>query len=159
VLGTTSEAARDRSTLSLLQWGFANFVVREPVRAGAVLARLPVKDQSGHAVLVAKSSFQQVLSRSVTIRTRLSLPTQVEGPLPRGAVVGHVIVLAEGKRLATVPLVLARAIPAVSPITQAISFIGRPITLLVVLLLLGAAVATGATRRQRVRATAAGGRR
>jgi hypothetical protein len=68
-------------------------------------------------------------------------------------------VLAEGKRIATVPLVLARAIPAVSPITQAISFIGRPITLLVVLLLVGAAVGAGATRRQRMRATAAGGRR
>ena len=39
VLGTSSEAARDSNALALLQWGFANFGLRTPVRAGKVLAR------------------------------------------------------------------------------------------------------------------------
>src|ERR1700729_1820427 len=39
VLGTSSEAARDSNALALLNWGFANFGMRTPVHAGAVLAR------------------------------------------------------------------------------------------------------------------------
>ncbi len=39
VLGTSSEAARDSGALALLEWGFANFGMRTPVHAGAVLAR------------------------------------------------------------------------------------------------------------------------
>ena len=38
VLGTSSEAARDSNALALLEWGFANFGMRTPLHAGAVLA-------------------------------------------------------------------------------------------------------------------------
>jgi D-alanyl-D-alanine carboxypeptidase (penicillin-binding protein 5/6) len=159
VLGTPSESERDQSTLSLLQWGFANFVARQPVVAGTVLARLPVKDQSRRVAVVAGRSFTQVFPRGTVVRTRLQLPTQFEGPLARRAVVGHVVVLADGKRVAAIPLVLARAVPAVSPITQAIASVGGPITLILVVVLLGAAIATRTTWRRRIRAATAGGRR
>jgi serine-type D-Ala-D-Ala carboxypeptidase (penicillin-binding protein 5/6) len=159
VLGTPSESARDQSTLSLLQWGFANFVPREPVVAGTVLARLPVKDQSRRAVVVAARSYRQVFPRAAVVRTRLELPAQLEGPLPRHAVVGHAVVIADGKRVATVPLVVARAVPGVGALAQAIASIGGPITLVVVVLLLGAAIGTRVSWRGRVRAAAAGGRR
>jgi D-alanyl-D-alanine carboxypeptidase (penicillin-binding protein 5/6) len=160
VLGTRSEAMRDQSTLSLLRWGFANFVTREPVVAGAVVARPAVKDQSPlQATVVARDSFSRVFARSSVVRTRVVLPRQLDGPLARGAVVGHLVVTADGRTIRRIPLVLARALPAVSPLTQAVAFIGRPFTLLVVVLLVGVAVATATTRRQRIRATAAGGRR
>ena len=45
VLGTASEAARDENTLTLLDYGYADFRTRTPIRAGAVLARPTVKDQ------------------------------------------------------------------------------------------------------------------
>jgi D-alanyl-D-alanine carboxypeptidase (penicillin-binding protein 5/6) len=159
VLGTPSESARDQSTLSLLRWGFANFAPREPVVAGTVLARLPVQDQSRRAVVVAGRSYGQVFPRATVVRTRLELPAQLQGPLPRHAVVGHVVVLADGKRVATLPLVVARAVPGVGALAQEIAFVGGPITLIVVVLLLGAAIGTRMSWRGRTRAAAAGGRR
>jgi len=159
VLGTPSEAMRDQSALSLLRWGFANFVTREPVVGGTVVARPSVKDQSPlHAVVIAQGSFRRVFARSSVVRTRVLVPSRLDGPLPRGALVGHVLVTADGRTITRIPLVLARALPAVSPVTQAVAFIGRPFTLLVAVLLLAAAVATATTRRQRIRATARGRR-
>ena len=43
VIGTPDEAVRDASTLSLLNYGFANYALRTPVRKGQVLARPPVQ--------------------------------------------------------------------------------------------------------------------
>ena len=45
--------------------------------------------------------------------------------------------LADGRQLNTVPLVLARAVPGVSALTLAVRFITEPITLLGLVLLLG----------------------
>ena len=47
VLGTSSEASRDANTMALLTYGFDNFRLQTPVRAGAVLASPTVKDRPG----------------------------------------------------------------------------------------------------------------
>ena len=61
VLGTSSEAARDSNALALLNWGFANFGMRTPVHAGAVLARPAITDKPGtHVRLLAASSYTHV---------------------------------------------------------------------------------------------------
>lgn len=159
VLGTASEGERDANTLALLQWGFASFHVLEPVRAGSVLARPSVQDRSGvHAVVIAGGSYQRVFARSAQVRTRVVVPRQLAGPLPRHAVVGHVLVLENGRTLASVPLLLGRALPAVSPLTLAAGFLTRPFTLVLLVLLLGGA---GAAMfwHQRTRSPAAGTRR
>jgi D-alanyl-D-alanine carboxypeptidase (penicillin-binding protein 5/6) len=159
VLGTASEGERDANTLALLQWGFASFHVLEPVRAGSVLARPSVQDRSGvHAVVIAGASYQRVFARSAQVRTRVVVPRQLAGPLPRHAVVGHVLVLENGRTLASVPLLLGRALPAVSPLTLAAGFLTRPFTLVLLVLLLGGA---GAAMfwHQRTRSPAAGTRR
>lgn len=159
VLGTPSEGERDASTLALLQWGFANFHLLDPVRAGTVLARPTVRDRSGaHAVVIAGGSFQRIFPRSSRVRTRVQVPRELAGPLPRHAVVGHVLVLEDGRTVARVPLVLGRALPAVSPLTLAAGFLTRPFTLVLLVLLLGGAGAA-MSWRQRTRAPAAGTRR
>ena len=62
VLGTASEAARDENTLTLLDYGYADFRTRTPIRAGAVLARPTVKDQPGkRAVVIASRTFMRVV--------------------------------------------------------------------------------------------------
>jgi D-alanyl-D-alanine carboxypeptidase (penicillin-binding protein 5/6) len=159
VLGTPSESARDASTLALLRWGFANFHVLEPVRAGSVLARPTVKDRSGaHAVVIAGASLKRVFPRSARVRIRVEVPRQLAGPLARHARVGQVVVLQDGRPVARIPLWLGRALPAVSPLTQAAGFLTRPFTLVVLLLLLGGAGAS-MLWHQRTRAVAAGTRR
>jgi D-alanyl-D-alanine carboxypeptidase (penicillin-binding protein 5/6) len=147
VLGTSSEAARDDNTLALLKYGYANFTVRTPIRAGTVLGRPPIKDQSGkYAVVVAGRSLTRVIARSERVHVRLRLPRQLAGPLRRHTVVGTAVVFAGTRQIARVPLVLAHPVPAVSPLTRAARFITRPSTLVSLAVLLVAAIALAVLR-------------
>jgi serine-type D-Ala-D-Ala carboxypeptidase (penicillin-binding protein 5/6) len=114
VLGTSSEAARDANALSLLDWGFANFGLRTPVRAGTVLARPAIEDKPGaSARVIAGSTYTHVFARSTRVRTRVDAPRELTGPLPAHAIVGTVAVLAGGKVVARIPLLLAQALPLI----------------------------------------------
>jgi hypothetical protein len=111
-----------------------------------------------HATVIAGGSFERVFARSDRVRTRVVVPRQLAGPLPRHAVVGHVLVLDNGRTLARLPLLLTRALPAVSPLTLAAGFLTRPFTLVLLVLLLGGAGAA-MLLRQRSRSPATGTRR
>jgi serine-type D-Ala-D-Ala carboxypeptidase (penicillin-binding protein 5/6) len=150
VLGTSSESSRDANTLALLNYGFANFRLATPIRAGAVLARLTVRGQSGrHPEVIAAATYRRVIDRSTRLTERVEVPRQLTGPLRRHAVVGHVVVLAGGRAIARVPLLLARALPAASSRTTATRFITRPSTLVSLTVLFGAAMALAVRRRLR----------
>jgi D-alanyl-D-alanine carboxypeptidase (penicillin-binding protein 5/6) len=153
VLGTDSESSRDANTLALLDYGFANFRPETPVRAHELLARPTVKDSPGkHAVVRAARGFTRILLRSDQVRVRVNVPRQLDGPLPSQAVVGSAVVLADGKPIARVPLVLTRALPAVSGLTIATRFVTKPLILLLVLVtLLVLATFVGLARRRRRR--------
>lgn len=156
VLGTPDEASRNADTLAILNYGFASFRLVEPIRAGRVIARLPVTDQpSVHAVVVAARTLRQVLPRTQRVALRLNLPHQLAGPLKQGTVVGSVAVIAGGRPIARIPLLLAKSLAAVSPLTLAARFLGRPSTLavLVIILLGGGAI----VRRNRARGRGADG--
>jgi D-alanyl-D-alanine carboxypeptidase (penicillin-binding protein 5/6) len=130
VLGTPSMAARARDALALLDYGFADFRRLEPVRRGELIARVPVSERPGaRAAVIAAASLVRVLPRRERLTWRPELPRQLSGPLPRHARVGTLVVLAGGRRLASVPLLLARRLPAVSPLTLAARFLSRPSTL------------------------------
>lgn len=153
VLGTASEAARDQNTLALLNWGYANYRQTEPVLAGSVLARPTVADQPGkRPEVIAGRTLDEVVARSSHLQVRVHVPHQLSGPLNRYSVVGSATVLDNGRRLDTVPLVLARALPGVSALTLAGRFITEPITLLGLVLLLGGTATLIVRRRLRRRA-------
>jgi serine-type D-Ala-D-Ala carboxypeptidase (penicillin-binding protein 5/6) len=154
VLGTSSEYARDQNALALLQWGFANFRIVQPVTDGQVLARRPVHEESGRAVLVADGAFRRVVGKSDAVTVAVKAPRELSGPLPRHAIVGSATVFVAGHAAARIPLMLAAAIPAVSPLTQASHFFTRGSTLIVLVLALGAVAAMSAVRRRRPRAMA-----
>jgi D-alanyl-D-alanine carboxypeptidase (penicillin-binding protein 5/6) len=138
VLGTASEAARDANTLALLNWGFANFRLAKPVDAGDIVARPTVADRPGfRAGVIAGASFADVIPRSARLHTSLTMPHQLTGPLKRHARVGTLLVLDGRKVVGRVPLLLVRALPAVSPVTIAARFLTRTSTLLVLVVVLG----------------------
>jgi D-alanyl-D-alanine carboxypeptidase (penicillin-binding protein 5/6) len=157
VLGTPSEAERDASTLSLLSWGFANFRLATPVRAGTVIARPRVRYRPGkRAWVVADWTFRQVVPRVAAVTLRAHVPAMLAGPLRRGARVGTLVVLAGGRVIGRVPLVLAVALPAASPPGGPL---GGATTLVLVLVLAALAVRATGFRARRRRATAAQRRR
>jgi D-alanyl-D-alanine carboxypeptidase (penicillin-binding protein 5/6) len=155
VLGTSSIAARDENTLAMLDWGFENFHLVTPVRAGEVIARLPVRDRPGfRASVIASATFTSVLSNRMLVTTRVIAPRQLTGPLRRHAVVGYVVVRAGRRTLARIRLLLARRLAAVSPLAIAARFIMRPTTLVPMLALVGLAALAVARRRGRARVLA-----
>jgi D-alanyl-D-alanine carboxypeptidase (penicillin-binding protein 5/6) len=160
VLGTTSESSRDANALALLDYGFANFRQVSPVHAGQILARPTVQYRSGvHATLVAATTLSRVIPRHGVVRLRVTAPHQLTGPLPRHAVLGSATVLVDGRPVARVPLLLARALPEVSPLSIAAGFIFRPLTLLIIILLAAGGLALAFHVRQRRRVRGKGGLR
>ena len=141
VLGTSSEAARDSAALALLNYGFANFRLRTPVQAGQVLAR-PVLDQpAGRSRARDRGlDYTHVFPRSTRVRLRVLAPAQLAGPLPRHAAVGSVAVLAGGRIVARVPLVLAVALPSIRPPATHPSAVALSVTLSGLVLAAGAAI-------------------
>jgi serine-type D-Ala-D-Ala carboxypeptidase (penicillin-binding protein 5/6) len=115
VLGTPSEAARDDAALALLQWGFANFRLRTPVRQGERFATdTAVNGTPDQKVrLIATSTDTHVFAKADRISTRLHVRAELTGPLPAKTEVGWVTVRAGGKVQSRIPLVLAAALPQI----------------------------------------------
>jgi D-alanyl-D-alanine carboxypeptidase (penicillin-binding protein 5/6) len=113
VLGAPSEGAREADTLTLLSYGFAAFRLVTPVLAGAVLARPAVSGFTGRrARLVAARTFTKVFPRSTRLRVLIHAPSELTGPLRAHAALGSAVILAAGRRIAAIPLLLNRAVPA-----------------------------------------------
>ena len=98
----------------------------------------------------------RVLPRRTHIQVRVRAPRQLTGPLRRHVQVGTAVVLANGRPIARIPLVLAHALPDVSGLTIAAQFISKPLMLLIVAAVLGALFALVLTRRRRSRAASDG---
>jgi serine-type D-Ala-D-Ala carboxypeptidase (penicillin-binding protein 5/6) len=115
VLGTPSEAARDDAALSLLNWGFANFSLRTPVRAGQVIARAAVTgaDPKQTVRLLAASTDTHVFAKGARVSLRVHAPAQLTGPLAANTTVGWVTVRDGGQVQARIPLLLASALPQI----------------------------------------------
>lgn len=158
VLGSPSESARDADALALLKWAFASFRVATPVSRGVVYARPSVKHRPDeHVAVVAVRDVRELLRRDVRTRLVIDVPRELEGPLPRRAVVGSATVRAGGRAIARVPLVTRERVPEVGLLEQAGRALDGPGSLIAVAALIGGAAvllmrARGARRRARQRA-------
>jgi serine-type D-Ala-D-Ala carboxypeptidase (penicillin-binding protein 5/6) len=116
VLGTPSEAARDADTLALLRYGFTLYEEVTAIQRGDLQNEtVPIRWRRGAVLQVmAGRTVSRVLRKRegnpFTTRV-ISIPSEVEGPLRRGQALGMIEVRAHGKRVATVPLVAANAVP------------------------------------------------
>lgn len=158
VLGDPSESARNADALALLRWAFASFRVATPVAEGTVYARPAVKHRPDDRIaVVATRSVRELLRREVRVRLVVDVPRELEGPLPRRAVVGSATVRANGRAIARVPLVTRSAVPEVGLLEQLRRALGGVGSLIAIVALLGGAAmllarARGARRRERRRA-------
>ncbi len=157
VLGTSSEAARDSNALALLKWGFANFGMRTPVHAGAVLARPAINGKSGaHVRLIAASAYTHVFPRSAKVRLRVNAPAQLTGPLSKDTQVGSVAVVEGGRVVTRIPLLLAAEVPQISKPKSIGSVVVVSVTLSGLLVAAGAAIGLTMFWREWTRGTRVG---
>jgi D-alanyl-D-alanine carboxypeptidase (penicillin-binding protein 5/6) len=149
VMGTASESARDADALALLRWAHATHRMATPVRAGAVFASAKVKYRPEDEIaLVATRSVTELVRRDQRIRVTVDAPEELQGPLPRHAVVGSLTVRVDGRRIADVPLVTRAVVPEVGFFERAGDAVARPGSLVAIVVVIGGAAAALVLRRR-----------
>jgi D-alanyl-D-alanine carboxypeptidase (penicillin-binding protein 5/6) len=151
VLGEPSEAARDQDTLTLLRWGLARFHRVRVLDSRRMLALADIKYRDSTARLVPRRHVVLTIREGERIRRRVNAPEEVEGPLAGGTRVGTVTVLLDGRPARRVALVTAEDVPGAGKLRVVLSWLGVPLTLLLVLTILVAAVVGLLRLRFRIR--------
>ena len=149
VLGEPSEPARDADTLELLRWGLSRFRRVRVLRPARALARAEIEYRDETARLVPRSGVVLTLRAGQRLRRRVRAPEELEGPLPAGRRVGSVTLLVDGRAVRRVAVVTAAEVPEAGTLRVLTSVLGVPLTSLLALAILLAAVL--AVRRLRTR--------
>jgi D-alanyl-D-alanine carboxypeptidase (penicillin-binding protein 5/6) len=112
VLGSPSASARDTDTLALLDFGFSRYRSVRALRAGSEVARADVSHYGDRTVrLTVRRDVRLSVRRGEPVRTVVSAPGELDGPLDAGARVGSVRILRGGKLAEVVPLVTDESVP------------------------------------------------
>ena len=151
VLGEPTEAARDADTVELLRWGLDRFSRVRVLDSGRALARPDIEYRDETARLVPRRGVALTLRDGQRVRRRVNAPEEVEGPLATGERVGSVTVLVDGRPIRRVALVTAAEVPGAGTLRVLLSELGVPLTLLIALAILAAAVLLILRRRIRIR--------
>jgi D-alanyl-D-alanine carboxypeptidase (penicillin-binding protein 5/6) len=151
VMGEPTEAARDADTLRLLRWGLDRFSRVRVVPRGRTFARADVKYRDDQARLVARRNAVVTLRDGQHVARRVRAPDELEGPVAKGERAGSVTVLVDGRRVRRVALVTAEEVPGAGTLRVLLSDLGVPLTVLIVLAILVAAVLALLRVRIRIR--------
>jgi D-alanyl-D-alanine carboxypeptidase (penicillin-binding protein 5/6) len=147
VLGTPSESARDTDTLALLDYGLDQYRRVSALRRGRPVAEAKVAFFGDRKVAIEPARTVAVsVRRGERVRTRIDAPGELHGPLAEAAKVGSATVYVEGRRVRTVALVTADAVPRAGIVRKLVHWLLWPFTLVV--LTLAGAVAIGRRRRR-----------
>ena len=122
VVGAWTDEERFEGNLALLEWGFSQYRRRLPIQAGQDLADPEIRFSGGHLPLRAEHSLAVGLRRGQQFQVRVDAPHEVEGPLRRGAKVGHASVYVEGRRVGSVTLRAGRSVAKASFLDRARAF-------------------------------------
>ncbi|MET0557431.1 MAG: D-alanyl-D-alanine carboxypeptidase family protein [Solirubrobacterales bacterium] len=110
-IGAPTDEARFDDVLSLLEYGFDQYRRHLPIRSGQDLADPTIRYSGGQLPLRASRPVAVGLRRGQRLTVAVKAPSEVEGPIERGARLGRAVVLVDGRPAATVPLRAGRAIP------------------------------------------------
>jgi serine-type D-Ala-D-Ala carboxypeptidase (penicillin-binding protein 5/6) len=151
VLGEPTEASRDADTLTLLRWGLGRFSRVKVLDRRRTLARSDIEYRDEQARLVPRRAVVLTVRDGQRLRRRVNAPDELEGPLDAGKRVGSVTVLVDGRPVRRVALVTATEVPGAGTLRVVLSTLGVPLTVLIVLAILLAALLTLFRLRIRIR--------
>jgi D-alanyl-D-alanine carboxypeptidase (penicillin-binding protein 5/6) len=140
VLGEPTEAARNSETLALLRWGLGRFQRVRVLDPRRMVAQADIEYHDGSARLVPRRGAVLTIRDGQRVRRRTNAPDEVKGPLEAGARVGTVTVLLDGRPVRRVALVTAEKVPGAGTLRVLLSWLGVPLTLLLLVAILVAAV-------------------
>ncbi len=139
-IGAPTDEARFSDDLTLLEYGFQQYRRREPIHAGQDLADPSIRYSGGELPLRAARSITVGLRKGQRLAVKVQAPGEVEGPIRRGAPLGHAAVLVDGRPAAIVSLRAGRAIPKAGFLDRARGFLAdnwAPIALVAFVILIG----------------------
>lgn len=113
VLGADSSTHRFEDAKALLNWGFANYTLIDPME-GLLPEPIPVKLGASETVTPVPEELGPILlekSRAGSVSRELELPEGVEAPVEAGQVLGVLRVRAGEDLLAELPLTAAEPVP------------------------------------------------
>jgi serine-type D-Ala-D-Ala carboxypeptidase (penicillin-binding protein 5/6) len=151
VLGEPSESARDQDTLTLLRWGLDRFSRVRVLARDRSLARADVKYRDDTARLVPRRPVVLTVRDGQRLRREVNAPDELEGPIAAGERVGSVTVLVDGRPVRRVALVTASDVPGAGTLRVLLSVLGVPLTLLIGVGILVAAILAMLRVRVRIR--------
>jgi serine-type D-Ala-D-Ala carboxypeptidase (penicillin-binding protein 5/6) len=140
VLGEPTEAARNSETLGLLRWGLSRFQRVRVLDPRRMVAQADIEYHDDSARLVPRRGAVITIRQGQRIRRRTNAPDEVKGPLTAGARVGTVTVLLDGSPVRRVALVTADEVPGAGTLRVLLSWLGIPLTLLLLVAIVVAAV-------------------
>jgi serine-type D-Ala-D-Ala carboxypeptidase (penicillin-binding protein 5/6) len=140
VLGEPTETARNSETLALLRWGLTRFQRVRVLDPRRMLAQADIEYYDSSARLVPRRGAVLTIREGQRVRRRTNAPDEVEGPLTAGARVGTVTVLIDGRPVRRVALVTAEDVPGAGTLRVLLSWLGVPLTILLVVAILVAAM-------------------
>jgi serine-type D-Ala-D-Ala carboxypeptidase (penicillin-binding protein 5/6) len=140
VLGEPTEAARNSETLALLRWGLGQFHRVRVLDPRRMVAQADIEYHDGSARLVPRRGAVLTIRDGQRVRRRTNAPDELKGPLEAGARVGTVTVLLDGRPVRRVALVTAEKVPGAGTLRVLLSWLGVPLTLLLLVAILVAAV-------------------
>jgi serine-type D-Ala-D-Ala carboxypeptidase (penicillin-binding protein 5/6) len=115
------------------------------------LARSDIEYRDEQARLVPRRAVVLTVRDGQRLRRRVNAPDELEGPLDAGKRVGSVTVLVDGRPVRRVALVTATEVPGAGTLRVVLSTLGVPLTVLIVLAILLAALLTLFRLRIRIR--------
>ena len=140
VLGEPTETARNSETLALLRWGLTQFQRVRVLDPRRMVAQADIEYHDGSARLVPRRGAVLTIREGQRVRRRANAPDEVKGPLAAGARVGTVTVLLDGRPVRRVALVTAEEVPGAGTLRVLLSWLGVPLTLLLLVAILVAVV-------------------
>ena len=122
-IGAPSDEDRFADNIELLEYGFRQYQRRLPIRAGQELAHASIRYSGGVLPLRAGRSLAVGLRREQKLSLEVRAPRAVQGPIERGAVLGHATVFVDGLKAGEVALRAGRAVPRASAFDRARGFV------------------------------------
>ncbi|MCW2984544.1 MAG: D-alanyl-D-alanine carboxypeptidase [Conexibacter sp.] len=130
VLGDPSEGARDADSLDLLKLGLARYHVVTAVKKDQVVGHAALSHRDEQVDLVSGATVRRTTRRGdKLVVTVEGAPATIDGPLPKGARVGTVVVTQRGKVVARVALQTADPVDAATFLDRLRDWLGSPVTL------------------------------
>lgn len=136
VMGAPSEAARDRSSLDLLGWGFSRYHRVVPVSENEQVASSGLDFRDSRVPLLSSETLPVLVREGQEVSVGTDAPDDLTGPVAKDETVGRVTVSVDGEPSASAPLIAGSAAPAASFSDKLRSIVLSPLVLIPIGLLL-----------------------